>query len=48
MTKINSPRYTICTITTKDINLREECERVRQDGYTYEDILRAGLEALSK
>ncbi len=40
------PRYTVCTIITKDINLVEDSDTVRATGKTHEDIYRAGVEAI--
>lgn len=40
------PRYTLCTIVTKDVNLVVDCDDIRKTGMTYEDIIRAGVNAI--
>ena len=40
------PRYTVCTIITKDVNLVVESDHIRATGETHENIYRAGIEAI--
>lgn len=48
MEKNTNARYTIGTITTKNIELLKRSESVRQNGETHESIYIAGLESLEK
>jgi hypothetical protein len=47
-TKQSNARYSIGTITSKDINLLRRSEALRQNGETHESIYIAGLESLEK
>lgn len=40
-------RYVICTITSKDIELKYLRDRIKQNGVTDEEIYRKGLEIIS-
>lgn len=42
------PRYTITTISTKDIKLVERRSEIKKHGFTDEDIYIAGIETLEK
>lgn len=44
----NRIRYTLCTISTKDIKLVERREEIKKQGYTDEEIYRKGVEQLEK
>lgn len=46
MEKQNNARYTIGTITSKNMELLQRSESLRQNGETHESIYIAGLEAL--
>ncbi len=41
-------RYSIATITTKDINLKHLRDKIKQSGITDEEIYRRGLESISQ
>ena len=41
-------RYSIATITTKDINLKHLRDKVKQTGVTDEEVYRKGLEAIAQ
>lgn len=41
-------RYSICTITTKDLNLVERARNIRIGGITHERIYKRGLEEFEK
>lgn len=42
------PRYSIATITTKDIDLKHLRDKVKQSGSTDEEIYRRGLEVIAQ
>ncbi len=42
------PRYTVCTIITKDINLVVDADFLRAKGETHESIYKAGIKALNE
>lgn len=48
MTKQQIARYTITTITTKDIELFKRSNEVRLSGVTHEAIYRRGIEEIEK
>ena len=41
------PRYTIATITTKDINLKHRRDEIKRYGHTDEYIYQRGLEVIA-
>lgn len=47
---MNSPiaRYSIGTVTTKDIGLYKRSRALQQEGYTVESIYRRGIEELEQ
>lgn len=41
-------RYVICTITTKDLNLKHRRDAIKISGVTDEEIFSRGLEAIAQ
>jgi hypothetical protein len=48
MDKAPLARYSVCTITTKDIELYKRSRVLQQEGYTAESIYRRGIEELEQ
>ncbi len=48
MLKEKKARVTICAITSTDLDFVRFCEKVKGSGHTYNDIFKAGIEAISK
>lgn len=48
MNSTPSARYSVGTVTTKDIELYKRSRALQQDGYTVESIYRRGIEELEQ
>lgn len=42
------PRYSICTITTTDLEFAQELKKLNNAGYSYEFILRNGVDKINE